>query len=429
MCCELPLVSHDLFPSSLVQPIRRRMSFIDQFLVSVAICTAVSNRWNVAIRWHTITLGLLQLQGTGQNAEKIKLQTMVEQGLKESELPVGLMTTESLGAALENLCRQRFPEFSGARVLNLAPISAGWECETYSFALRSTERSVRLIARIYCGNESIARHKCETEAKALRELGRAGYPVPALYASDPQGESLGVPLTLMQYIEGEWLESAAARAKKPAEFSEFVEAAAELLVKLHSIDPSPENFGTVPSSADECLSREIDGMENRLRRLEHVPDFRPAFEWLRKRLQSVSPGRLSVLHMDYHARNILVTRDRRFFVIDWTSSSVCDPRYDLGWSLIFLDRAEVTDAFLGAYERISGRELTDMDFFEVLACTRRLLSVTVSLIYGPEVLGMRKGAAASMKAQHEQLTRAYRVVTETTGRKLSEVERFLGSLP
>lgn len=334
-------------------------------------------------------------------------------------------TTESLGSALESFCRLRLSEFHEARVLNLAPVATGWECETYSFVLQSGEKSVRLIARIYCGNENIAKHKCETEARTLRELGKLGYPVPRLYAADSEGEALGVPLVLTQHVEGTWLESAAASTKKPAEFWEFVKAAAELLVKLHSIDPSVGNFGAIPSSAHECLSREIDGMESRLRGLEQVPDFRPAFGWLRKRLESISSAKLSVLHMDYHARNILVTRDRRFFVIDWTSSRVCDPRYDLAWSLIFLDRADVADGFLRAYERISGKGLTDMDFFEVLACTRRLVSVALSVIHGPETLGMRKGAAASMKGQYGQLERAYRVVTDRTGRNLPEVERFL----
>jgi len=115
-------------------------------------------------------------------------------------------------------------------------------------------------------------------------------------------------------------------------------------------------------------------------------------------------------------------------VIDWTQLSVSDPRFDLSWALLLVGSYEGPawrERILREYERLSGAGVEQLEYFDVLACARRLFDVTTSLSLGAESLGMRPGAVERMRQQMDAFARVYELLLERTGIRVAEVERML----
>jgi hypothetical protein len=124
----------------------------------------------------------------------------------------------------------------------------------------------------------------------------------------------------------------------------------------------------------------------------------------------------------------MIRHDGSAVVIDWTQFNVADPRMDLAWTLL-LAASHVDqswrDRILAEYERLAGSEAARIDYFEVLACVKRLLSVVISLRLGPERLGMRPEAAAAMREQLPALRQVYQLLVEKTEIPLPQVAALL----
>ncbi len=81
-----------------------------------------------------------------------------------------------------------FPGRLEVRLSPLQRIAEGWESEIYAFRMEyrlpgeAAPAAQELILRIYPGDDlPAAARKAEGEARALRLLGQAGYPVPAVF--------------------------------------------------------------------------------------------------------------------------------------------------------------------------------------------------------------------------------------------------------
>jgi aminoglycoside phosphotransferase (APT) family kinase protein len=158
---------------------------------------------------------------------------------------------------------------------------------------------------------------------------------------------------------------------------------------------------------------------------------RPVIDWIEAHRDGVTPEGLSVIHMDYHTRNVMVRDDGRLVVLDWTQAASGDYRADLAWTLLLMSTygpQEVRDDILERYERISGKETRDIEFFDVIACARRLLSVAASVSAGAEQLGMRSGAEEMMRESAGHLRKVYGLLRQRTSIQLPEIEEFLDSL-
>lgn len=161
------------------------------------------------------------------------------------------------------------------------------------------------------------------------------------------------------------------------------------------------------------------------------PGFLPVLEWLEARRDQVPCLRPSPIHWDFHPGNVLLRDDGSMVVIDWTGPDVSDSRFDLAWTLLLVSTHEDTkwrDLVLQEYERLVGTKVEQIEYFDVAACARRLLSVVISLSEGPEKLGMRPEAVAMMKQQMGAIEGVYDLLLERTGIRVAEVERLFASL-
>src|SRR4051794_38216811 len=157
-----------------------------------------------------------------------------------------------------------------------------------------------------------------------------------------------------------------------------------------------------------------------------------ALDWLHKASDSVTAQPLGLVHWDFHHENVLVDAQNRPWVIDWTQFQATDIRFDLAWTLILLASerdAATSEAVRNEYFRQRGwleiEVAGDLQFFEAGACTKRLLSVLISLGSGAGAIGMRPGAEAIMSSRLSRFAIVYRRWLALTATPLPEIEELL----
>ena len=299
----------------------------------------------------------------------------------------------------------------------------GWESEVYFFSLSlpgapPEERVLRLYAS---GNAEKAR----LEAGVMQRLHQAGYPVPRVDHLQPDPAPLGKPFIIMEKIEGDVLWPLLYTPASIRQGEHMLRLFAQLYVRLHRLDWRPFS----PSPAPAPVSGLLDSWQPYLGLLPGG-DFAPHWQWLRQRQASVRGARPALIHFDFHANNILIRSDGSPAVIDWTGALVADPRYDLAWTLLLTEAYESVEwreRILRAYEQEAGQAISDLDFFDVAACLRRLFSILVSQAQGAQSMSMRPGAEQGM-LQAEPIRRVYRRMLAHTALPVPAVEALLARI-
>ena len=329
------------------------------------------------------------------------------------------------------ICRQAFPELSAQSVSDFRRISDGWECDVYRLDLDGVQdgRPVRreLILRIYLGNGAIP--KAHHEFEIMRVLHQVGYPVPRVDALQAEDSPVGRPLVLMERVDGPVLGFVFINASEPSERERSFDLFCRLLADLHALDWQPFVAEPEHYRPEQAPARWVAGMRNFLAPM-HADDFDEAFNWLDAHASTVSPGRLSLVHWDFHPWNVLLRSNGDPVVIDWTSSEVTDPRFDLAWTLLLVQATRgqaMRDAVLARYEHYAGMPVVDLDFFDAAASLRRVASIVISLRAGSEVFGMRAGAEEQMLGDLTHLATAYDRFHAITGLRIASAEAVLTS--
>lgn len=159
--------------------------------------------------------------------------------------------------------------------------------------------------------------------------------------------------------------------------------------------------------------------------------FDSVLDWLQARGEDIPCQRLSITHGDFHPENILLRDDGTPFVIDWPNIEIADYRLDLAWTRHLLGTEwtiELRDSVLKEYERLAGQPAENIEFFDVIACTRRLFDITASLRNGATTIGMKPGAETEMRQKVKQIRAIYAQLQERTGCTLPEIEQLMVSL-
>ena len=331
---------------------------------------------------------------------------------------------------LAALCAEAREDWSGGRVLNLQRITSGWESDVYSFDLERGQARTGLILRIYPGDD--AREKSAREYRSLRLLRDAGYPVPETFLLRIDDSLFGKPVVIMERVDGGDLWPLLARASGE-ESDRLLTLFCGLFVRLHALDWRPfADSALLPVDQDNPRAV-IEGLLRWFRaevEASSMRGFLPVADWLESRLPTVSNCRLARVHFDFHPGNILLRTDGSPVVIDWTGPEVLDPRFDLGWTLLLTGAymgVEWRERILREYERLSGKVLEDMDFFDAANCARRLRDVTMSVMLGADAMGMRPGAEQMMREQMPATRWVYALLLQHTGIRVPEVEAMLAS--
>jgi aminoglycoside phosphotransferase (APT) family kinase protein len=154
-------------------------------------------------------------------------------------------------------------------------------------------------------------------------------------------------------------------------------------------------------------------------------------DWFITRREDVPCERLSITHGDFHFYNVILDGSEQPCVIDWTQIMPGDYRLDLAWTLLLAGgygRPHRRELVLAEYERIAGKPVEHLEYFDGLAAFKRLGFIYLSLVAGAEALGLRPEANDLIRQKPDHIQHVYARLKSVTGLTLPDVERVLESL-
>ncbi|QBI54620.1 phosphotransferase family protein [Streptomonospora litoralis] len=227
-------------------------------------------------------------------------------------------------------------------------------------------------------------HDMGREHRVVSALADTAVPVPETVLLCEDGDVIGAPFYVMEYVEGVPYRTAEELdALGPARTGGIAAAMIDTLVDLHAVDPKNvglADFGRPEGFLERQLRRWSKQLEaSRSREL-------PGIDTLHQRLSARIPAspEPTIVHGDYRLDNLLVDADDRITaVLDWEMSTLGDPLTDLALIITYssaamADTSSVSNAhtaegypdadeIIARYARGSGRDVSALDWYVGLA--------------------------------------------------------------
>lgn len=233
-------------------------------------------------------------------------------------------------------------------------------------------------------------HDMAREFRVLSALARTTVPVPKTYALCQDAEVIGAPFYVMEYVRG-------LVPVNPADVEQRFDEATrrrigeeliDTLAALHALDPTEVGLADF-GKPQGYIERQVRRFSEQLARVKTRE--LPELEELGRRLRAALPPEsdTAIVHGDYRLDNSILSDDGRIAaILDWEMSTLGDPLADLGiLRMYWRDRdadpelsAQVGNAGVitlpgfptwqeaaTRYEAKSGRDLSGLDFYIVLA--------------------------------------------------------------
>ncbi|MBX3480834.1 MAG: phosphotransferase family protein [Caulobacter sp.] len=227
------------------------------------------------------------------------------------------------------------------------------------------------------------------EARVLAALAGSDVPHPGLIAACPEETMDGAAFYLMEPIDGfnPTVGLPALHAGDPAVRHRMGLALVDGIVALSRIDIAAVGLQSLGKS-EGWLERQAPRWKAQFDSYAAFPDWCneiPGVDEVGAWLEAHRPARFrpGLIHGDYHLANVMYRHDSGELaaIVDWELASVGDPLLDLGWLMAMWPEpgaaaAPVTpwDGFptieevIARYGEGSGRDLTDLAWYGVLAC-------------------------------------------------------------
>ncbi|MFQ5968210.1 MAG: phosphotransferase family protein [Acidimicrobiia bacterium] len=273
------------------------------------------------------------------------------------------------------------------RVFDRGEITEGWETRIHAFAVGyvvdGEERSQEFILRLFPGVRGAA--QAVKEFAVMKQVARWGVPAPRVDFVVTEETPFGDPFIVMERVRGESMADVLEGAPE-REVLRLVGAMVDPLVRLHEMPPN-ELFPARPGAItnDEPVTfvpPELADMRAAVDRYE-LRDFELLLRWLEVRREEGAPGYTCVLHNDYHPLNMVVREgDGELIILDWSFADAGDFRLDLAWSALLLGvmaGERYREVLIERYEDISGRNVENFSYFEVLKLAARLITIALWL--------------------------------------------------
>ena len=274
-------------------------------------------------------------------------------------------------------------------VSSLRRMSGGASKEQFVFTLRDV-RDGKLVLRLdpLEGLIETCRYR---ESEVMRAL-YGTVPVPLILLVDGEGEFLGQPGIVVEFVSGAAKPPEALAAVSglqtrfsPAWVARLAPQFMDYLVRIHAFDfrnAELSHFGVPDAHPLQPALWQVNWWSKVWRddATDACPMIALAEEWLRRNLPSCNTPVL--LHGDYRTGNYLFDPETGSFtaVLDWELAHIGDFHEDLAWNLqpVFAQRDEdgallfsglfKRDEFVRAYEAASGRKVVPetLHFYEVL---------------------------------------------------------------
>lgn len=329
-------------------------------------------------------------------------------------------------ARLNLFLSQQHPQWENLGISSFTELSEGWETDLYALTLAGERSgnavSEKLVVRVFRGQHRL--EQSEKEFELMKDLARFSVSVPRVSLLVTDQSVLGAPFLVMERIEGPTLE----HQLQATEDENLLQAFARTLVDIHSLpwwELAIRPSGPLPTAEDPLafVRSSITEMRDTVVRYQ-LSDFEPTLQWLESRKELGSATRPSLIHNDYHPQNVLA-RNGELVVVDWSFSDVSDYRMDLAWSVLLIGTMigeRHRDAVVEAYESAADERVENLDYFEALKFTQRMLTIATWLDEGMQI-PVHKITRQALRGDYKvHVLNPYRRLKEVTGLKVGMIE-------
>jgi aminoglycoside phosphotransferase (APT) family kinase protein len=175
-------------------------------------------------------------------------------------------------------------------------------------------------------------HAVDREYRVLEALGRAGMPVPRVFALCADESVIGSMFYVMEFVDGRVLWDPTLPGMTPAERAAVFDSMNATIAKLHSVDYAAVGLGDFGRPGN-FLERQVARWSKQYRASETEPleAMDRLIDWLPRRIPA--GGETRVVHGDYRLDNLIVhkTEPRVVAVLDWELSTLGDPLADFAY--------------------------------------------------------------------------------------------------
>jgi len=282
------------------------------------------------------------------------------------------------------------------------------------------------VLRIFSGES--AGNKVKKEFQLMKTMYEAGYPVPEVYHSDTTGDIIGKPFILMKRIMGKTLDDTY-RNETPEEIDKGLNLLFGLFHKLHRLDITA--FIDLPGIAytEDATQTILDFYSSSA--AEDLPWIEPVVLWLEENKPETSLEPQSLLHRDYHGMNVMMGEDGEPYIIDWSAAMIGDYRIDLAWTILLYTTFGgefFRDLIIDKYSELSGKTIEGIEYYEVVAATRRIIDFGKTVTGGSSASGLKPEIVEIMKDSKEHFQKVHDFLTARTGIRLKEFDQILNSI-
>jgi aminoglycoside phosphotransferase (APT) family kinase protein len=290
--------------------------------------------------------------------------------------------------------------------LTASLISGGRSNLTYTIADGAHEWVLR---RPPLGHVLPTAHDMAREYKVLTALAGTSVPVPRTLAFCDDNAVNDAPFYVMEKVDGRILRTPAEMATLSSEDARRCsEALIDVLVEIHDVDYQAVGLGDF-GHPDGYLERQVRRWGEQWERSKTRE--LPAIDELARRLRTALPESPAptIVHGDYRLDNTMLAPNDAgeiVAVLDWEMATLGDPLSDVGLFLVYWKRDEEASQGVGAaidtragflsrdeiverYGKSSGRDVSQLDFYEVLAAYK--LAIILEGIHARFLMGKTLG--------------------------------------
>jgi aminoglycoside phosphotransferase (APT) family kinase protein len=335
--------------------------------------------------------------------------------------------------------QRRLGTYLSTRVANFRVLASGWETTVFEFAMEAPSPRHRelpvdrpLALRCYQGSSAIG--KASREASVMSLLAKTDYPLPRPYLFEQDSEPLSAPFLIMGRVAGQPLFSTSSFPQAFKTFSLGFLGFIRAQVRLHSMGADgliplakvPQAYTSANAPGDlPLLERLFRIIERRIEEAP-LPGLREALTSLRRRALRYGPAPVTIVHMDYHPQNVMVSGVRVSGVLDWVNADLGDRYLCAATTAVILSssamerprwmgenpagnalRAIFASLYLPLYHAAAPMELERFRFAQGVAALLRLSMFGMMRTRGPEAVGFRPQAIENVTPSVVRLLSRY----------------------
>ena len=304
--------------------------------------------------------------------------------------------SDEIGKKLEGFLAGQAGQ-SGVAVTEFRELVAGWSRQTYLAAIQSPTLPApqRIVVQVEKADGVIVGSSVARDFQVLRVLAAAGLPVPPPLWTGADPAIFGGPFMVTGFLPGRSFDMSNAQDRESLRNhwqrqSSLSSAIVDALVAVHAMPLDELSFVPSAGSGEATALYELERcrMLAQEARVEHEPVVALALHWLER--HQPETGSLTLVHGDFHMRNLLIDGERVSGIVDWEVARLGNPLFDLAYMSIpylngkfFAPGSDLVagvlppDRLLEEYELCTGRRPGSAEFlfWRVLATLNLLLVV------------------------------------------------------